>query len=73
MHLICYKKVFDSEKEAQKELKKVETSATNPVVIKGKVEGCWLIQLYETNHKTRLEEGMLYYRNKGLEVFRYEK
>ena len=73
MHLICYKKVYSSEKEAQKDLKKVKDLASNPKVIQGKVEGCWLVQLYETEHKMRLEEGMLHFRNKGLEVFRYER
>lgn len=73
MFLICYKKVFGSEKDAKKELTKVQESATDPKVIKGKIEGCWLVQMYETNRKERLEEGIAYYRNKGLEVFRYER
>lgn len=73
MNLICYKRVFSTEKEADSELRKVKDKASNPKVIKGNAGNTWLVQLYECSSDSRLEEGMRYFRGKELDVFRYKR
>lgn len=72
MYRILYNKIYGSEKDAYKDLKKVSALVTNPKVEKGSVKNAWLVVLYECKTKERLEEGITFYRNKGLTVFRTE-
>lgn len=70
MYRILYKKVYGTEKEAISDLKKIKEIASEPRVEKGSVVNSYLIVLYESNSKDKIEEGIRYYRHRNLTVFR---
>ncbi len=70
MYRILYKKVYGTEKEAISDLKKIKEIASEPRVEKGSVLNSYLIVLYESNSKDKIEEGIRYYRHRNLTVFR---
>lgn len=70
MYRILYKKIYQTEKEAVSDMNKIKDSVSSPKVIKGSVPNSYLVILYESNSKERIEEGMKYYRQKNLTVFR---
>lgn len=72
MYRINYKRFFSTEKEAKKALKEVVDIATDPKVIHQPKSGLWAVTLYEHKNKDRMEEGVRFYREKGLTVFRQE-
>lgn len=70
MHRILYNKIYGTEKDALSDLKKIKDKVSSPKVIKGSVPNSYLLVLYESNSKDRIEEGMKYYRQRELNVFR---
>lgn len=70
MYRILYKKVYGTEKEDISDLKKIKEIASEPRVEKGSVLNSYLIVLYESNSKDKIEEGIRYYRHRNLTVFR---
>lgn len=70
MYRILYKKVYGTEKEAISDLKKIKEIASEPRVEKGSVLNSYLIVLYESNSKDKIEEEIRYYRHRNLTVFR---
>lgn len=70
MYRILYKKVYGTEKEAISDLKKIKEIASEPRVEKGSVLNSYLIVLYESNSKDKIEERIRYYRHRNLTVFR---
>lgn len=70
MYRILYKKVYETEKEAIADLKKIKEIVSEPKVEKGSVPNSYLIVLYESKSKDRIEEGIKYYRQRNLTVFR---
>lgn len=65
---IIYKKVFDSEKDAEKAVKELKDKASSPRVFPGKEAG-WLVVLYESDRLSMIDKGMSHYRSAGLTVF----
>ena len=65
---IIYKRIYDTEKEAVKELKNLTGKASNPKIAKGQKAG-WVIVLYESNKRSRIDEGIDFYKSSGLPVF----
>lgn len=72
MHRIIYNKVYCTEKEASSDFNKIKDNATNPKVVKGKAPNTWLVVLYECKTKERLEQGISYFKDKKLKVYRAE-
>lgn len=70
MYRILYKKIYQTEKEAISDMNKIKDSVSALKVVKGSVSNSYLVILYESNSKERIEEGMKYYRQKNLTVFR---
>lgn len=65
---IIYKKVYDTQKEAEKALKELSGKAASPCVRPGFKTG-WVVVLYEHEKLSRIEEGIKYYKQNGLTVF----
>lgn len=65
---IIYKKIFESQKDAEKAVKEVKDKAHAPYAVCGKSAG-WVVVLYEHEKPSKIEEGVKYYESKGLTVF----
>lgn len=59
---------FLTRADAEKCLKTVGDMASNPRIIQG-ASGAWLVVLYESNSRKRIEHGYWHYKTLGLEVF----
>lgn len=70
MYRIIYKKIYQTEKEAEADMRKIKESVSSPKVVKGTVPNSFLVILYESDSKERIEEGIRYYRQKNLTIFR---
>lgn len=70
MNRILYKKIYQTEKEALSDMNKIKEYVSSPKVVKGTVPNAYLVILYESDSKDRIEEGIRYYRQKNLTVFR---
>ena len=65
---VTYKRVYSTQKEAERDLKDVKNKAKNPVVKQG-LSGGYLIVLYESDNRVMIDRSVEYYTKNGLLVF----
>lgn len=65
---VTYKRVYGTQKEAERDLRDVKDKAKNPVVKQG-LSGGFLIVLYESEDRVMIDRSVDYYTKKGLLVF----
>ena len=71
MYRIFYKRAFNKQSDALKELKEVVGIAANPKIVQSK-SGAWFVVLYEHTDMQRIISGRDYYRQHGLVTYMQE-
>lgn len=59
---------FLSRVDAEKHLDSIGDRASNPRIVQGE-SSAWLVVLYESDSRKRIEQGYWHYKSLGLEVF----